>query len=251
MRIQIRRTLLAPSFLLALMMSANAVAATPLIVNGSFEQNGGAGTSTFTGWTVVDQPGSAGSWYAQTGTSSPLTATTVPAPSSGNFAAMTDQTFPMSSVLYQDFVVPAGGAALGFDMFYQSSDPLSDPGTLDNINLGSGIQGFRIDLMNPSAAEFDTGAGVLANIYVTKVDDPTTNSAYQHISYLIGSQYGGQTLRLRFAENDDDSNLYLGIDNVTLTAAPVAAPALSAWGLWALIATLVAGGLIAVRRRTA
>lgn len=247
MRIPIKAIAWAGMCVLGLAFSAGCAA--QAIVNGSFEQNGGAGTSTFTGWTVVDQPNSAGSWFAQTGTTTPLTSALVPSPPAGKFAAMTDQTFPMSSVLYQDVAIPAGGATLSFDMFYKSAVPLSDPGTLDNINLGSGIQGFRIDLMNPSAATFDTGSGVVANIYITKAGDPVTNSGYRRIFYQVGSQFGGQTLRIRFAEIDDDSFLNLGIDNVTLGPPAIAAPALGLWALWAMIAAFIGAGWFATRRR--
>ena len=48
------------------------------VANGGFESNGGVGTSVFTSWTVVDQPGGSGSWYVQTGTGSPLNAFPVP-----------------------------------------------------------------------------------------------------------------------------------------------------------------------------
>src|SRR5437764_12278026 len=38
-----------------------------LVVNGGFEQNGGPGTNNLTGWTVANQAGGSGNWYAQTG----------------------------------------------------------------------------------------------------------------------------------------------------------------------------------------
>src|SRR5579872_5313015 len=65
-----------------------------LLANGGFESNGGAGSGLFTGWTVATQAGSNGSWYAQTGTSSPLNGLPVAAPLEGTFAAMTDDSGP-------------------------------------------------------------------------------------------------------------------------------------------------------------
>lgn len=107
----------------------------PLVVaNGSFETNGGAGTSTLNDWTVVDQPGGSGSWFAQTGTTSPLTDVTVPAPPNGSFAAMTDQTGPGSHVLYQDIAVPAEGGTLSFELYIgnRAGDfSIPSPNTLD------------------------------------------------------------------------------------------------------------------------
>ena len=70
-----------------------------LIVNGGFE-NG------LTGWTVVNEAGSDGSWYVQSGTASPRGSFTVPTPPGGTYAAMTDSTGPSSTVLYQTITVP-------------------------------------------------------------------------------------------------------------------------------------------------
>src|ERR1043165_8760104 len=83
-----------------------------LVVNGAFEQNGGLATSIFTGWTVFNQVGSSGSWYAQMGTTpSPqmhgCTEVVDPEPPSG-FAAMTTQSKPGSHILYQDVAIPSG-----------------------------------------------------------------------------------------------------------------------------------------------
>src|SRR5437763_11436189 len=85
---------------------------TNLVVNGGFEQNGGLATNIFTGWTVFDQAGSSGSWYAQMGTK-PLpqmqscTNFLVSEPPSG-FAAMTTQANRGSHILYQDVAIPSG-----------------------------------------------------------------------------------------------------------------------------------------------
>ena len=74
-----------------------------LVVNGGFEQNGGAGTNKLTGWTVTDQAGGSGSWYAQTG-QFPMPSTercsneTVDPPPSG-FAAMSNQSNKGSHIL--------------------------------------------------------------------------------------------------------------------------------------------------------
>jgi len=61
-----------------------------LIANGGFETNGGAGSSIFASWTVLTETGSQGTWYAQTGTGTPVNAFPVAAPPDGSFAAMTD-----------------------------------------------------------------------------------------------------------------------------------------------------------------
>src|SRR5262245_49880601 len=53
------------------------------LINPGFEAG-------FTAWSRVDQLGSEGTFALQTGTSSPVTATVVPAPPGGTLAAMTD-----------------------------------------------------------------------------------------------------------------------------------------------------------------
>ena len=82
-----------------------AIQATPIILNGGFE-------SGFTSWTRANQLGSEGSFLLQSGTLSPTNGDAVPPPPGGTFAAMTDAFGPGSHVLYQDFVVPSGNAAL-------------------------------------------------------------------------------------------------------------------------------------------
>lgn len=92
--------------------SVAAAGAAELVVNGSFETNGGAGTSTFAGWTVSNQADGSGSFFVQTGTTAPPGhPITVPAPPAGSFAAMSSQTDPGSSVIYQDIAIPAGVTA--------------------------------------------------------------------------------------------------------------------------------------------
>jgi hypothetical protein len=89
--------------------------AAELVVNGSFETNGGINTNTFTGWTEADQAGGSGSIYAQSGTTPPPPAPgTVPAPPLGSFAAMSSQGGPGSHVLYQNISIPAGFSAKFF-----------------------------------------------------------------------------------------------------------------------------------------
>src|SRR5262252_2097616 len=65
--------------------------ATPLILNGGFE-------SGLTSWTRVDQLGSEGTFFPQSGTVSPVNGDLVPAPPGGAFAAMSDAFGPGSHV---------------------------------------------------------------------------------------------------------------------------------------------------------
>src|SRR5207249_4987568 len=98
---------------LALAPAAPTARADVVINNGGFE----AGLAS---WTRADQLGSVGTFALQTGTTSPVNGTTVPAPPGGTRAAMTDAQGPGSHVLYQDFVVPSfavGSGPLSFSLF--------------------------------------------------------------------------------------------------------------------------------------
>lgn len=109
LRSRLWRAASAAALLAATLAAAPPVLAAPAITNGGFE-------SGLTGWTVVNQAGSAGSFQLQTGTSSPLSGFPVPAPTGGANAAMTDSDGPGSHLLYQDFVAVAGNATLSFDL---------------------------------------------------------------------------------------------------------------------------------------
>lgn len=190
-----------------------------VVSNGGFETNGGAGTTDLTDWTLVDQAGSSGSWYAQMGTTSPTNGLTVQAPTEGSFAAMTDQSNPGSHVLFQEITVPAGGATLHFNLYLRTNASdyhVPDPATLDYTVIPN--QQFRADVMDPAAGDFDVGAGVLDNIYQTLPGDPL-ESGYTTVSHSLDA-FAGQTIRLRFAEVDNQGFFNVGVDNVHLTGKP-------------------------------
>ena len=96
------------------------------IVNGGFE-------SGLTGWTQLDQVGSDGSFFAQSGTASPINAFPVPAPPQGTKAAMTDAQAGGSHVLYQDFTVPFAvtSGTVSFSLYLNSGNAFITPSTLD------------------------------------------------------------------------------------------------------------------------
>jgi len=199
-----------------------------LIVNSGFEQNGGLGTNRFTGWTVVDQAGGSGSWFAQMG-SLPAPNTyrcmeeAIEQPPSG-FAAMTTQSLAGSHILYQDVALPqtSGRIVLSFDLFLNSYVKFVVPNTLDYTVKAN--QQFRVDLLDPSAPVNDIGSGVMMKIFQTlPADSPF--SSYQTYTYDL-SPFAGRTIRLRFAEVDNIECFNAGLDNVSITIAecPAAAP---------------------------
>jgi hypothetical protein len=189
----------------------SAKAINSVIQNGGFEENPG----TLTSWTVNDQAGGIGSWFVQTGTGSPINNFPVEAPPEGIQAAMTDTNGPGSHLLYQDFLVPSS-ATLSFDLYAQNlsagwSVPI--PETLD-YNVAPN-QHIRVDIMDPAAPVDDVTAGVLENVFLTDPSDPMT-FGYINVTTDL-SAYAGQTIRLRFAEVDNQGVLFMGVDNVTVS----------------------------------
>ena len=195
-------------------------ASAQIIVNGGFEDNGGAGFSNFTGWNTADQIGSAGSFYTQTGTGTPLFGVLIPAPPGGNFAAMSEGGGAGSHVLYQDFQAPVGVSSgfLSFQIFVnnQAADFFA-PASLD-FSAGSNQQA-RVDLLLAGSDPFSVAAGdVLLTLFQTNPGDPLT-SGYTTITTDITSVLAAQSgslLRLRFSEVDSIAPLNLGVDDVSL-----------------------------------
>jgi len=205
-----------------------AFAASNLVVNGDFEQNGGAGTNKFTGWVVTDQAGSSGSWYAQTGgfpmpPSERCSNESVADPPSG-FAAMSNQSYKGSHVLYQDIALPPAATriTLTYDLFIYTHGGFANQPTLD-YNLLPNTQ-FRADVVDPAAPVADTGSGVLLNLYQSKNGDLRYAPYKTQTADL--TQFAGRTIRLRFAQVDSVDCFNAGLDNVSITveACPVAAP---------------------------
>lgn len=208
-------------------VAAPAFAAPNFVVNGDFEQNGGPGTNKLTGWVIADQAGSSGSWYAQKG-AFPMPPTercsneSVAEPPAG-FAAMSNQSYKGSHVLYQDIALPSTATriTLTYDLFIYSHGGFLNQPTLD-YNLPN--TQFRADVVDPAAPVADTGSGVLLNIYQSKSGD------LQYAPYKTQTadltQFAGRTVRLRFAEVDSIDCLNAGLDNVSIVveACPVAAP---------------------------
>lgn len=226
-----------------LLINQNAEAQPNLFVNGSFE------TGDFTGWTVVEEPGSGGNWFVYSGNSSPLGDEPILPPPDGTFAATTDQRDPSSQVLFQDIEVPVQGTTeCSVIVYYNNSagefingPNLSTQGAGDN-------QQARIDIMDPNAPDFDIGAGVLDNLFQTNPGDPSM-LGYTTVNFDL-TDFAGTTVRFRAAEVDNLSNFLFSIDNVTCTGEITAqVPTLSEWGLIAMASILGIVGFMVMRRR--
>jgi hypothetical protein len=166
-----------------------------------------------------------GTFAVQSGTASPVNGDPVPAPPQGTLAAMTDAQGPGSHVLYQDFVVTAGGATLSFDLFIgnRAIDFFTpSPASLDFASPALNQQA-RVDIMRGGTDPFSVAAAdVLLNLYQTSPGDPPISGYATHaldVSALFGAHVG-ETLRLRFAETDNVFIFQLGVDNVRIDAVP-------------------------------
>ena len=116
---------------IALVHALSSQAQAELIINGGFETGLDA-------WTTVNQVGSEGAFVSQSGTQSPVSLSTVPPPSGGSFAVMTDAAGPGSHMLYQDFVVPTmilPTHILSFSLFVNNGAP--DFYTPEHLNFAT------------------------------------------------------------------------------------------------------------------
>jgi hypothetical protein len=204
------------------------VHALDLIVNGSFE------SGNLEGWTIANQDGSNGNWFTQSGELSPLSGTFVPGPPKGLFAAMTDQTGPGTHVLYQDIVIPGdvGGPptsyGLAFDYYLGNrANSFSSP---DSLNFDvSPNQQVRVDLLRSGANPLSVASDdVLVNVLRTLSSDPPSN-VYNAINFSISvdatTLSPGQTVRLRFAQVNNQGPFQFGLDNVQFFSTAIPEPA--------------------------
>jgi hypothetical protein len=216
-----KRSLFATLSVAILLSSLPSIQAALVITNGSFELNGGAGSTTLTNWTTVDSGN--GDTYAQSGVTSPLSGFAVPAPTQGTFAAMTDQGGPGTHIFYQDFLVPFGIASgtLDFDLFIGNRDGNFTPGNPLDHTAVSPNQLARVDILKGGSAPASIlPADVLLNVYQTQAADPLV-SGYTPINANLTAllqAHQGETLRLRFAEVDNSGFFQMGVDNVRLDA---------------------------------
>jgi len=222
----------------AALTSARPAQASNIILNGGFE-------TFLNNWTLVDQAGGSGGWFQQAGNISPLNGFAVGVPPQGSFAAMTDQGGPGSHVLYQDFVVPVGvsSAILEFQHYIgNTAGAFSTPSSLDFTV--SPNQQARVDIITTTANVFSVAGGdVLLNLFQTHVGDslvqPYALLSTNLTAFLQAHQ--GETLRLRFAEVDNQFFFNYGVDAVSLDVETVPEPA--------TLLLVGSGALAFVRRR--
>jgi hypothetical protein len=179
--------------------------------------NGGFETGNFSRWQRANQSGGSGNWFVYSGTTTPLSFSTIAAPPQGNFAATTDQDGPGSHVLYRNIHLAAGkNHILSFFLYYDNSaGEFFARNTLDYTVEPN--QQYRVDLLRPHANPFTVNSNaILRTLFRTKSGDPNTLGP-QLRTYNI-SQFAGRTVRLRFAEVDNFGNLYASVDRVRVAS---------------------------------
>lgn len=196
---------------MSLLAVGAAQAGATTVVNGDFE------SGTLAGWTQFNE-GSGGSWFAYSGTANPFgPEPELPPPPQGNFAAITAQDNPGTHVLYQDVALEPGFShVLTLTAYYHSSAPIKVPSPDTLSASGEPNQQYRIDVIKPSAPITSLEpSDILATVFATQEGDPEFMAPKQIQVDL--SQFGGQTVRLRMVEVDNQLFFNAGLDAVSVT----------------------------------
>jgi hypothetical protein len=175
--------------------------------------NGGFENGNFKGWTRANQSGGSGNWFVYSGTKSPLSDFNIAAPPDGRFAATTDQTGPGSHVLYRNIHLKRGMKhKLSFYLYYRNrAERFFTPNTLDYTVDPN--QQYRVDLLRPTANPFTVNPdAILKRLFRTEVGDP--NSLRPTLMTFDLTPYAGKTVRLRFAEVDNQLFFQASVDKV-------------------------------------
>jgi cysteine-rich repeat protein len=191
------------------------ILSTDLLVNGGFE------SGTFDGWRtsnlgdgtfVIAAPG------ADTPTAGFPTATN---PDGGTAYALSDPIGLGTRAIEQSFTIPGASNSIGlsFQMFVNDQSgvgPIVDPIGLDAT--GPPNQHARVDILDWGSPEFDTGAGIVRNLYLGVDPGPTPNPYTSYFFDVTADLVPGMTYDLRFAEVDNQWFLHMGADNVSVLA---------------------------------
>jgi hypothetical protein len=203
-----------------------AVAAAPAsattVVNGDFE------TGNLDGWSLFNEglglEGQSGSWFAYSGTANPLAAEfgQVPPPPQGTYAAITAQSGPGLHILYQDVALEPGFShVLSLIAYYESQASIASPESL--TFEGEPNQQYRIDVIKPTAPLTTLAPeDILVPVFHTETGDPPAMAPKTLTADL--TPFGGQTVRLRFLEVDNQGPFAAGLDAVSVSGPPPAPP---------------------------
>jgi len=176
----------------AVLGEVSAAATSNLISNGGFE------TGNFTGWTV------SGPWQINNGTLDPAGPATPKAPIAGSFDAVSTPTGPSTKSLTQSFVVPStvSSAILTWsDRIQNFATAFQDPN-----------HEYRVQVL-------DNVGNLVQTVYSTNPGDPLIqlgpNSRTADLTALLQSR-AGQTMRLRFEEQDSLFFFNVSVDDISL-----------------------------------
>ena len=179
----------------------------PVLRNGGFE------SGTLEQWVTSERGEPGDGWSAATGTVSPLSEFTIPAPPRGSWQAVVDQTDPGSHVLYRDIDV-TGELELVLTLWYRNrATRFITPRTLGAFVQPN--QQLRIDLVRPTApVRSMADEDLLATLFRTRVGAPLRIAP--RVLRRDLSRFAGQTVRLRIAEVDNQGFFQAGVDAVRL-----------------------------------
>ncbi len=210
-----------------------------ILFSDAATSNGGFETGNFSGWAIVNS--GSGNWFNYTGTLTPPPVFTINAPPQGTRAAVTNQSGPGSHILYQDLVLePSQNHTLSFKIYYRNrASQFVTPASLSQT--GGSNQQYRVDIIKTTASVLSVAASdVLLNIFRTNVGDPLTLAPTTFTVNL--TPFAGTTVRLRFAEVDNQGFFHASVDDVQVTSAPAGTP--PAITCPANITTNVSSGLV-------
>ena len=203
---------------MSLLVAGAAQAGATTVVNGDFE------SGNLSGWNVQNEGEAFGNWFAYSGTTNPISlAPPIPAPPQGNFAAITSQEGPGVHILYQDVALEPGFShVLSLIAYYQSEASIESPETLSFEAVAN--QQYRIDVIKPTAPLTTLAP---EDIHATQLHTETGDAQVMGPKTLTAdlTPFGGQTVRLRFVEVDNEGPFNAGIDAVSITGPPPAPPA--------------------------
>jgi hypothetical protein len=138
----------------------------------------------------------------------------LPDPPQGRFAAVVNPCSPGTRILYRDLEVD-GRPTLRFELYYHRYGPrFSAPPSLDH-RVSPPNEQLRVDIVDVGAPLLSVaGDDVLANVLQTKPGDPAQLGP-RTVSFDL-SPWDGRTVRLRFAEVDNDGPVRAVVDDVRL-----------------------------------
>jgi len=185
-------------------------------------------TDSLSGWTNIEEEGSAGEWRLVDGGTAIAPLSDLPIPSnnpSGSFY-LKDQEMPSSGVLYYEFTLPESGPIEIYFEYFTQSQPEFANGTTMSLSEYPSNQQFRVDIVTDITDPFGAPA-VLANLLKTNAGDSnvTAWTLFSTDLQLVAAVdayrdgAGAQTAYLAFREVDNSGHFQVGIDDVRITDA--------------------------------